>query len=108
MSEETKICRDCGRELPVSHFYRYYGQVKAQYEPTCKDCRLARQKQNEMKRKMQQQTSIQFVPQNKPSEQQDPAILYAHIKHVTDDEILKEVARRGFHGELQYSKTVKV
>ena len=57
---------------------------------------------------MAAQKVIQFVPQKSQAEQQDPAILYAHIAHVTDDEILKEVARRGFHGELQYSKTVKV
>ena len=107
-------CKQCGKILPLS---AYSSNGKGGYRMTCKTCRKPivnlqsrryyyRKKMGQ--KNMTEQTSIQFVPQKSQIEQQDPAVLYAHIKHVTDDEILREVARRGFHGELQYSKTVKV
>jgi len=44
MDKETKICKECGRELPISQFNKNVA-MKSGYVNICKDClRTQRQK----------------------------------------------------------------
>lgn len=43
---DTKVCNTCGRELPLSAFYRNPTKSKG-VEQWCKECKAARRKANE-------------------------------------------------------------
>lgn len=45
MSESTKTCTTCGRELPLGQFYRDKRQRDGRYSE-CKDCTRARRKRD--------------------------------------------------------------
>ena len=47
---ETKICKKCGRELPLSEFYKNKG-MKDGHRNECKECLLRQQKQYNKERK---------------------------------------------------------
>ena len=46
---ETKICKKCGRELPLSSFHKDNG-VNGGHKNTCKECQHKREKQNRQMR----------------------------------------------------------
>ena len=44
MSEQTQVCKDCGKELPLDNFYRHSG-ANSVYRKECKACALIKMKQ---------------------------------------------------------------
>lgn len=95
-----KRCRHCQRLLPVTSFYKYK-RSKDGLDKYCKECHDAM-----TNLKKQKPMSIKTTAKKKTS--QDPAILYASIQHVSDEDIVKEIRRRGYTGSLEFSKTITI
>lgn len=87
----TKVCSRCGRELPTSDFFKNKSS-KDGLAHYCKECeRERRSKKNDKGGITQQGVKATFK-----------------ISDFTDDMLFAELRRRGFTGELRYSKVVNV
>lgn len=82
MAEETKICKTCGRELPLSDFY-VAPQCNGGYEPSCKECRRK-------KRKIQEQQRV------------------LALSEFHDEALMAELRKRGYNGELRLTKIINI
>lgn len=82
MEEETKVCKSCGRELPLSEFY-VAPHLNSGYEPTCKECRRKRRKIQEQQRILQ-------------------------LSEFHDDTLMAELRKRGYTGELRLTKIINI
>lgn len=103
-----KKCQHCQRTLPISSFYQYKRSNDGR-DIYCRECRDAMDKariQNAVQISEQAKKNMEIKP--KVKEQKDAAILYADIKHVSDEDIVKEIRRRGYTGQLEYSKVVTI
>ena len=81
---ETKICKKCGRELPVSLFYRASNTADG-YQCNCKACRKA------------------YLAARKNGCENDSPIKGAPdspLGKFTPRELMDELKRRGYHGKL--------
>ena len=83
--EETKVCKVCGRELPLSEFPRN----KNGHIGVCKECRY---RENRSKN-----SGGKYGIGQKP--------LAVSIAMFTDNQLLEELKERGWHGQL--SKEIK-
>lgn len=60
---ETKVCKKCGRELPVEEFYKTPG-YKDGLDSVCKECRKDRMKENYKARKSENVRRKESLPFN--------------------------------------------
>lgn len=60
---ETKVCKKCGRELPVGEFYKMPG-YKDGIDSVCKECRKAGMKENYKERKSEAVRKREKLPFN--------------------------------------------
>lgn len=82
--EQTKTCGVCGRTLPISQFYPN-SETSDGIDYRCKECNLKqRRKTNTENRRA------------------------VDIKDFSDEALCGELRRRGFVGELSYSKTINI
>lgn len=86
---ETKICPKCGRELSVSKFYKNRA-TKDGYAVYCKECEKEK-KHSKVGGITQQGVKATFK-----------------ISDFDDNMLFAELRRRGYTGELRYSKVVNV
>lgn len=113
MSEEkkpqTKVCKECGRELPVEEFGRH-PRTKDGLQPLCKDCRSKKVKAAFAAKKPEipaeaierlQELEATVAKALEPSPE---------IRKFTDTELLDELARRGWTGEITRieKRTIKI
>lgn len=85
---ETKICRVCGEEKPISDFPKYSRSTDG-YDTRCKCCVNARQKANYHARKIT------------PKGGGNPA-----LADFTPRELIEELRTRGYKGTLEFTKTI--
>ena len=85
---ETKICRICGEEKPITDFPKHH-QCKGGYDTRCKCCANARQKANYHARK------------RLPKGEGNPA-----LADFTPRELIEELRARGYKGTLEFTKTI--
>lgn len=86
---ETKKCPRCGKELPIENFYIMKdGRVYAY----CKQCSC------ELKKKYQ----------TEKKERRQREIANNDLKNITSRELILELRRRGYRGELIYEQKVKI
>lgn len=90
--EGTKVCKCCGRLLSVSMF-RIHRDSQDYYWDTCKDC--CRKERRELRDRQRNRV------------QQEPVAAF-QITDFTDDMLFAELRRRGFDGELNFSKKVPI
>ena len=101
MSEEkkpqTKVCKECGRELPVEMFGRH-PRTKDGWQPLCKDCRS---------RKMKAAAKKPEIPAEAVEKLQELEATVAkalepstEIRKFTDADLFRELSRRGWTGDL--------
>lgn len=78
---ETKICKKCGRELPIEN-YHIDNRMAGGYKSICKDCNSAyRKERNDAKKADKESTPLsKFTPR----------------------ELIEELRKRGYKGKLQY------
>ena len=87
---ETKVCKECGRELPVENFKmsRWGGRVDV-----CTECATRKLRENKAKRKEAERVE---------KEQKVQASRNLKLCEFTPRELMQELARRGYKGTLQY------
>lgn len=87
---ETRVCECCGRELPVDSFIRrMYGMSKI-----CKSCNA--QKILDAKRKKKETANLI---------EQLEAAKSLRLQDFAPRELIAELARRGYRGNISYTET---
>lgn len=87
---ETKVCKCCGKELPLTDFYKN-SATKDKHDNSCKKCR--NQKIAEAQKRRVPQPGIKSM---------------FRISDFEDNQLFAELRRRGYSGELHYSKVIAV
>lgn len=83
MEEKTKICKHCGKELPLSAFY-------SEKECYCIECKKKLNNEYNRKKRLKLKTG-------------NPA-----LKDFTPRELMEELRYRGYRGELTYEQHIKI
>ena len=97
---ETKVCKKCGRELPLENFY-VNKSLKGEHDNTCKECKNTYakewQKKNKEKKKAQkiEEERIEFEKKYKIYTNKD-------LAKFTPRELMLELKARGYEGELVF------
>ena len=111
---ETKICKKCGRELPLEAFSKHKG-TKDGLQTWCRACQVRQVKEGRARKKAQEKIDAFVagaVPSMAPTTIQDVKVpetggKAARLAEYTDDELLVELKRRGFFCRDLY-KYVKI
>lgn len=96
---ETKVCTDCGKELPITNFRKGRANGTEFTMSICKDCWRKRQQEGKEKRKQQQL-------KEKENEVKDAKA--QRLQAFTPRELMQELKRRGYEGELTYTEVHKI
>ena len=90
---ETKICKDCGHELPIEEFRMTCHNTRCSVCNTCSEAkRMETRRKNRLER------------ENRETEmQQDARKLRLH--DFTPRELMAELKDRGYRGKLEYIET---
>lgn len=96
---ETKVCKECGKELPIENFRKGRANGTEFTMSICKDCWRKRQKdgKDKAKEKMQIQ-QIDLVEDAKRK----------RLSEFTPRELMLELKRRGYEGELSFVEVHKI
>lgn len=86
---ETKICRICGEEKPITDFPKHH-QCKDGHNTLCKCCANARRK-------------AYYAQKITPKGGGNPA-----LADFTPRELIEELRARGYKGTLEFTKTIKL
>ena len=92
---ETRVCKCCGKELPISEF----SKNKFGITSVCKTCNSENRRKAAILR--HQKEKIDFK-----QEVQEAKML--RLSQFTPRELMEELKRRGFDGELTYTEVKKV
>ncbi len=87
---ETKKCPHCGRELPLSEFY--CSRITGKAYTYCKSC------SKEIKRK-------ELI---KKKERKEQDLAQHRLEGISARELILELRRRGYKGELVFQQKVKI
>lgn len=103
----SKICKGCGRPLPLYHFGKH-SRTPDGLQPLCKDCMSARLKQGHRKIKDQKPEAPKPVKAPKPEAPKPvkPAPAERPLAAFSDREIYDELLRRGWNGPLTRIETL--
>ena len=85
---ETKVCADCGRELPIEAFQKTRSGAPANY---CKECMNKRRGAGKVEKPEAQPT---------PQTEEKPVKRRNYLHYVTDDALVAELKRRGYTGQI--------
>ena len=106
---ETKICKGCGRELPLDA----YGRNRQGPLGYCKDCMAAKRKAAMDNKKRLDEASQSFqeeldrVAPIEPFKEPEPSLV-GLLQLASDDELVAELRRRGWSGTLTRSETINI
>lgn len=90
---ETKVCKCCNRELSINQFKRgRYGAVSV-----CLECDAKHRREN----KEQREKELEMLRAREEAEKNKRQ---RELEHFTPRELMEELARRGYKGELTYTK----
>lgn len=96
--ETTKICKDCGRELPIERFKRNkFGQPVS----VCLDCDTRKRRENKEKKRLQ---AAMDARQLMLKEEEVKSELSAYNSR----QLMAELARRGYEGELTFVQKIDI
>ena len=97
---ETKICKDCGRELPIERFKKNRYGVPVS---VCIDCDTRKRRENKEKKSMEYAMAMQ----ERLKAQKDEEIKTT-LSQFTPRQLMEELARRGYKGELTYVQKIDI
>lgn len=84
---ETKLCKCCGRELPISQFNKHSKNSDG-LQAYCKDCQKQKNQLSINKRKLE--------------------VINSELAKYTPRELINELHRRGYKGTLTYEQQIKL
>lgn len=96
-TEKTKVCKKCGRSLPVTEFNKH-SKTADRLQPYCKEC----QHKAIAERRAKKKGDATRGKATKEIQEVVPPMVF--LITATDREILQELAKRGYTGTL--TKTV--
>lgn len=118
MEEITKVCKGCGKKLPITKFYKN-SATKDGHDGKCVECRKKqtaiwaakhpKKKAAATKSKPRKKTTK--VPTSHPDVLPFVAAMPAsavNLAGMTDKELFDEIRKRGYTGELRYSTVISV
>lgn len=95
---ETKICKDCGRELPIERFKKNrYGERVS----VCLDCDTRKRRENKQKKLLEKAMEER---QKMLKEEEVKSELSAYNSR----QLMAELARRGYEGELTFVQKIDI
>ena len=96
MEQETKVCKCCGRELPINNFKssRWGGRVNI-----CTECATNKLRENKKKKLDEQKQKVEDV------RAENRQLCLADF---TPRELMTELARRGYRGKLQFIQVQEI
>lgn len=92
MEEKTKVCRKCGRELPLSEFPRT-ALSKDGHINTCKTCRASYEK------------SHRITTREKARLYDKAVVNGGGLSAYSPRQLMQELYSRGYRGTLTYTET---
>lgn len=84
---ETKLCKCCGRELPIEMFNKHKRNSDG-LQIYCKDCQKQKNQLSINKRKLE--------------------VINSELAKYTPRELINELRRRGYKGTLTYEQQIKL
>ena len=97
----TKVCKECGRELPLDAFMRNPHGVTS----ICKECA---EKKKAIKRDLLGRAVSPGHLEDKPTPGKCAPKPEEILKHYTDSDLVDELRRRGYAGTLTKTSTLEV
>lgn len=95
---ETKVCKDCGRELPITNFkLSRWGQRVA----VCTECAVKKRKANKIKKEISMKAEVEA---QRAREQERAQILQTFLPC----ELMRELKRRGYEGTLTLKQEIDI
>ena len=95
---ETKICRDCGREMPIEKFKRNrYGE----HVSVCTECATRKMRENKEKKRIA--AAMEARQQALKEEEVKVA-----LSEFSPRQLMQELARRGYTGELTFVQKIDI
>lgn len=96
---ETKVCKCCGKELPITEFGCGKAHGKEFVFSICKTCMSTKQSEEHKRRKEKQAISHESeIVQAKTM----------RLKDFTPRELMQELKRRGYEFEMTYTEVRKI
>lgn len=92
--EQTKVCKCCGRELPIENFKVTRFRTRAS---VCNECVNAKMHDNKIRK--QQQDEMEKARENAKKNERQKV-----LEQYTPRELIEELSRRGYKGKLQYTQ----
>ena len=102
---ETKVCRKCGRELPITEFYKNK-LYKDGYMTICKKCNNAYSNESH-KKKRDQQRQKSLLGGAGVEEKMRKVYINPELAKFSPRDLMLELKARGYEGDLLY-REVKV
>jgi ribosome-binding protein aMBF1 (putative translation factor) len=95
---ETKICKDCGRELPIKMFKktRYGDRVSV-----CTECATKKMRENKEKKRIEEAIKVR-------EQARIDAEVKTTLSSFTPRQLMEELARRGYKGELTFVQKIDI
>lgn len=100
---QTKVCKHCGRELPVTNFGRH-SKTKDGYQPLCRECMSEQRKKmgeksKKDKKRQPRTTASKVQPAAEVEDTVAPDESWLH--EVSNEQLVLELQRRGFSGRIE-------
>ena len=107
--ETSRICKGCGKELPLEQF----GRNRYGYTWYCVDCMKARRQQGMEKAgynfgEAPAKPKRKAQPKDKPAADAQPEAKPAPEWKMTDAELITELRARGYRGRLEKVSTIEL
>lgn len=93
MEENLRICKCCGRELPIEDFYKNGFGVTS----VCKECHTKRAKEGKEERKRLKQQAVDAINAR-----------HLRLSDFTPRELMEELKRRGYDGKITYTRVEEI
>lgn len=107
MEAKTKVCKSCGKELPILEFYRDRTK-KDGHGNECKECRREYQKAYAKQHPRSRKKAAEAHPTSPHPDILPFSEPSLNLADITDDAIFTEIRRRGYTGELRHSTIINV
>lgn len=99
---KTKVCKKCGRELPIENFYTNKS-LKGGHDNTCKECKTAYTK--EWQKKNREKKKARKIEEERVAfESKYKIYTCKELAPFTPRELMLELKARGYTGDLLYQE----